>query len=91
MAIIKKIETQSGVTVRYHNATIFKDATNNTLQVYLNSYASKAAREAGKPPVVEAKSYSVPVEAWKGVEGGIEAAVYAYLKTLPEFEGAADD
>ena len=91
MALIKAIETESGVTVGYHNVSIFKETTKKQLIAYLNSYADKAARTAGKPPVVEAKRYDIPEEAWCGCGYGIEEAAYTYLKTLPEFDGAEDD
>ena len=91
MALIKKIETESGATAEYHNVSIYKDTHGSDLEVYLNSYVSKQARQEGKPPVAKAKRYYIPLKAWKGKPEGVEAAVYAYLKTLPEFEGAEDE
>lgn len=89
MALLKALITESGVMTKYHNVTLIKDVTKGVLTAYVNSYVAKETREAGKPPVVDAKPYVVPQDEWKGKEG-IETAAYAYLKTLPEFEGAED-
>ena len=94
MALIKKIETESGAIVEYHNVALVKEPDDGTLKAYINSYISKEARQAGRPPVKSSRGreeYDIPQEHWKGNPDGIEASAYSYLKTLPKFNGAEDE
>lgn len=94
MALLRETELPSGVAVRYHRVVSLNCITNVANIVEVASYTTaekraeeKAALEAGEgmDVFIETRFYDVPYDQGMTVEGA-----YAYLKTLPEFEGAAD-
>ncbi len=87
MALIKEIELESGVTAGYHNAEIIKKTDEQKVFVQVHSYLDKQARLDGKVPLARGSVLILPDE----YNSPIEDATYAYLKTLPEFNGAIDD
>ncbi len=54
--------------------------------VFVNWYADEAARQ-NEEPGIKVYEYKVDTD---NLPGNIYPAAYAYLKTLPEFEGATD-
>jgi hypothetical protein len=111
MALLKEIELNSGVIAKYHNVDFHKKtADGGEIDVVVNSYLNKDARDSGKRPLLT-KYYpirptffrdSTTENVWedgKIIEtkeippvyqgnGNVEDIVYAFLKTLPQFEGA---
>ena len=94
MALAKEIELPSGVTVRYHRVVSLNCITNAANLVEVASYTSaekraeeRAALESGEPMdvFIETSVFEAHYDQTMTIE-----SAYAYLKALPEFEGAAD-
>lgn len=94
MGLSKEIELDSGVKVAYHRVANLNIATNVANNVTVASYTSAAKREEERAAVAEARPceafisyrvYETPYDQSMTVE-----SAYAYLKELPEFEGALD-
>lgn len=92
MALLLNIEnTDVGVSFSSAYAKVmgFKSRfidTEKTVMIFVIVYASTEARQAESQPV---KSLDFMVDITY-LQGDILPAIYAYLKTLPEFEGAED-
>lgn len=99
MGLKKRISQPNGVSLNYHRVVSVTTVTNNQTVIEVAGYTSKAKRleekaaaeavamgEEASCDVYIATSY---VEAPYQPEMGVIGA-YGYLKTLPEFEGAAD-
>ena len=94
MALSKEIELPSGVAVRYHRVVSLNCITNVANLVEVASYTSaakraeeRAALESGAPMdvFIETSVFEAPYDQTATI-----GSAYAYLKTLPEFEGAQD-
>lgn len=94
MALSKRVGLGNGVVVNYHRVAEVRTITNVATEVTVTSYTSKskraeeqAALAAGEPMDVymEAAYYEAPYDQHMSVD-----SAYEWLKTLPEFEGAAD-
>lgn len=73
------------------------DVLQSKVQVAINVYASKSAREAGKNPVAGGQFLADLVASGSSSPGinpdapeGIRTNAYTYLKTLPDFSGSVD-
>lgn len=94
MALSKNITMEDGVLCRYHRVYSVTVRVNGDREVIVRSYPTKAARAAEKEAQA-AMTYS-PIYARDtrrimtyGESVDVTDA-YAWLKTLPEFEGASD-
>lgn len=96
MALHLKRTLPNGVSVEYHRVVRVDCITNVTRVIEVASYTSAAKRAeekaktaAGEPMDVymETRFYEAPPS-----DAGMSCAeAYAYLKTLPEFDGATDE
>lgn len=98
MALIKKVTMPNGLPLGYHRVALVSIDVNNQNTVLVHSYLDEAARRyekdyaaglvEGEPsfPYVEATYYNPEYSGAMSV-----AAAYAWLRALPEFEGAEDD
>ena len=100
MALSKQIEFPSGMSMGYHRIVSLGVGTNVQNTIEVGSYASEAkraeeiealeqARETGEWPdpgvLVETTFYPADYDQDMTID-----SAYAYLKGLPEFEGAQD-
>lgn len=95
MALIKEIELNNGVKVNYHRIVSVNNVTNHASIIEIASYTSKEKREQEKEAFEKGEFIDVFKET-KFIEKEYEeelnvVSAYAYLKTLPEFSGCADD
>lgn len=90
MALYKKIRMRDGVTTSYHRILYLTKTINRQNSIAVLSYVDEQARDDEKEDVLE-KPYrkGITYETDYDEDMTIEDA-YAYLKTLPEFEGAED-
>lgn len=88
MALYKERELDNGVAVSYHRVVSVGCVTNVQNTVEVASYPSRAWRErelAGGDSYVRTSWHVLPYRQGMSVDDA-----YAYLKGLPEYEGAAD-
>ena len=94
MALKQEIELKNGVIVNYHRVTSLNIITNVQNMIELSCYTSEAKRREEQEALengetsdvfVHTTIISAPYDQSMTIEN-----VYAYLKTLPEFEGAED-
>lgn len=88
MALLKEMELENGVRVSYHRVVSVRCTTNVQNTVEVASYPSRERREAeiaGGDSYVRTTWHVLPYEQGMSVDDA-----YAYLKALPEYEGAAD-
>lgn len=90
MALNKAIIQEDGVTCSYHRVQFCQITTNQQNSIVVLSYVDAAARENEKNGTIqEPYRKSITYETTYDNTMNIDNA-YAYLKTLPEFEGATD-
>lgn len=88
MALSISLETDVGVSANYHRIMGLQSYYNDRCaDVTVLGYADKAARQAGKQPLM-ARIIRVSFEDVGDEPGRI--AVYGTLKALPEFAGSVD-
>lgn len=97
MALLKTIIKPNGVPVSYHRIAMVKIDTNQQTTLLIHSYLNEEGRNyekryeageiEGEPvwPYVDADYKSFAYDESMNI-----ANAYAYLKNLPEFEGAED-
>lgn len=95
MALIKKIELDSGVTTNYHRVVSVNNITNLQTIIEVASYTSKEKRleeqnaiQNGEPMnvFIETDFYDTEYDKDMNVDNA-----YDYLKTLEKFANAKDD
>ena len=88
MALKKDIVQPNGITTGYHRIMFLQSMINSHISIALLSYVNENSR---RTETDEVSPYRVSVTYEKDYQENmtIEEA-YAYLKTLPEFEGAED-
>jgi hypothetical protein len=89
MALLKMIETESGLTVEnsYMRIEVLSgDKSNITFQ--LSGYVNQEAYSNGKVQIIS-KTFNFIPDIADNAPNFIKQG-YEYLKTLPEFEGAID-
>ena len=100
MALSKSIEHASGVSMTYHKVGIISPLTpaQKSCGFIVWSYVDENARDAGKVPVTT-KAFTLQdtdYDAYlnetvlKGKNVSTLSQLYAYLKTLAEWDGAQD-
>lgn len=95
MALIKEIELENGVPVRYHRVVSVNTVTNVQAVVEVASYVSQAKREAEKSALAAGEPMDVFIRTrYLCAPYGAcptAAAAYRWLKeSEPEFQGAED-
>lgn len=90
MALFKKIRMDDGVTTSYHRILYLTKTINRQNSIAVLSYVDEQSRSDERNAVLE-RPYrkGITYETDYDEDMTIEDA-YAYLKTLPEFEGAED-
>lgn len=90
MALYKEVKQDDGVTTNYHRILYVTITTNRQNSIAVLSYVDGESRENELENVI-AQPYqkAVTYETAYDENMTIETA-YAYLKTLPQFEGATD-
>lgn len=90
MALFKQIRQEDGVTTSYHRILYMMQTINRQTSIAVVSYVDAESREDEKGDIVEQPyQKAVTYETAYDEEMTIEGA-YAYLKTMPQFEGATD-
>ena len=88
MALLKSIDTESGVATIYWNiGSIQENFRGKCTDVLCYGYVSQEARESGKQPL---NSFHLYFAGYDYVAGADRAALYSIIKQRPEFEGAED-
>ena len=90
MALYKDIRQEDGVVTSYHRILFLQLLTNHHNSIAVVSYVDDTAREEEKSAVLmqpyqRTITYEMPYDESMTIE-----SAYAYLKTLPQFEGAID-
>lgn len=83
MALLKDIKQDNGITTSYHRILYVEQWTNSHVSIAVQSYIDGSFRFHEEHPYSTAKTYETDY-----VENFTIQDAYAYLKTLPEFEGA---
>ena len=76
----------------YHKITrIELDSSGRRANITVSSFYQKVASDDGKEPLIEDRVYTVSPASFRAVFGdALLTQGYAYLKTLPDFQGAGD-
>ena len=95
MALYKPIALPSGIVLSYHRICDIQVTVNQQINIQVASYLSQAKRQEEKDAYANGTAMNVFIEgSWYTTdytdEGMSPPAAYAYLKTLPAFEGAID-
>ena len=90
MALYKKIRQDDGVFTNYHRILFVTYTTNSHISIAVLSYVDGDSRNEEKTgsefqPYKQSVTYEL-----ESNEGMTIEQAYAYLKTLPKFEGAED-
>lgn len=90
MALYKEIRQDDGVTTKYHRILYITLTTNRQNSIAVLSYVDDESRANEKgnvmsQPYQKAVTYETAYDPSMTVE-----TAYDFLKTLPQFEGAAD-
>lgn len=88
MALKKEIRQDDGVITSYHRILYVQSTINSHVSIAVLSYVDETSRDmenGEKAPYKKAVTYETTEVSDMGVR-----KAYAYLKTLPEFEGAED-
>lgn len=103
MALKKQIETPFGYLAEYFRITEINQ-DRKQVALHIDLYKDAAARNAGKQPLIRnfiAKAfnnslsgggfrYTFELNDWQFENENVYDCAYAYLKTLPFFDGAVD-
>lgn len=90
MALYKEVKQDDGVVTKYHRILFIQTTVNRQNSISVFSYVDEDAREGEKTsaitrPYLKSITYETTYDESMTVE-----KAYEYLKTLPQFEGAAD-
>lgn len=90
MALIKTVDTDSGVAAAYWRIVRMDvDLKARSVWFLLDGYVSQDARAADKAPVLE-RPVAMPLPHGMGPENLTRTALYTYAKGLEAFAGAVD-
>lgn len=90
MALKKDIRQDDGVTTTYHRVLFLQSVINSHNSIAVLSYVDEASRlDETNGTIAQPYRKSVTYEIAYDPSMTVESA-YAYLKTLPQFEGAED-
>ena len=97
MALLKEIELENGIVLKYHRVVSIQKITNQTNLIEVASYISKAKREEEKAyyeSKEQDKSMNVFIDTTyinkEYVEDETIKDIYDYLKTTEKFKDAED-
>ena len=95
MALSKPIELPNGIVLNYHRVCDIQTTVNQQINIQVASYINQAKRQEEQEAYKNGTGMNVFIEgSWYTTEytdeGMSTPGAYAYLKTLPEFEGATD-
>ena len=82
MALLKELTLDNGIVLHYHRVSAIKK-NGSSVDISTEHYASGEYREENRP--ICGNRYSAEAEGDYSF-----SSAYAYLKTLPEYEGAED-
>lgn len=95
MAILKKIELNSGVTVNYHRVVSVNNITNHASIIEVASYTNKAKRVEEKSALLNGENMNVFISSeYINIPYSCDLNVnsaYAYLKSTGKYIGSEDD
>ena len=95
MAILKEIELQSGVTVKYHRVVSVNNITNRASIIEIASYTSKEKRDEEKSALENNEGMNVFIETeYMNIPYNSDLNVvsaYEYLKTTEKYSDSSDD
>ena len=90
MALFKEIKQDDGVTTTYHRILFITKTVNRQNSIAVLSYVDDESRESEKRSIAsQPYKTSITYETAYDPDMSVEKA-YAFLKTLPQFEGATD-
>lgn len=93
MALIKNIPTASGFDANYWKIRVLvrsNEGDPRMATIEVQGFKDEAARLDGKAPM-SSRAYAMDRTALDAYPGDdVETKAYAHLKTLPEWDGAAD-
>ena len=90
MAIYKPVRQDDGVTTNYHRVLFLMHTVNRQNSIAVLSYVDEEARDGARNNMImQPYSKSITYEVDYDPNMTIDDA-YAYLKTLPQYEGAVD-
>lgn len=90
MAICKEIEQEDGVVTTYHRVLFVQNTPNSHVSVAVLSLVDGPARAREKAGEVEQAYARAATFETDEVDEMTVADAYAWLKTLPAFEGGTD-
>lgn len=95
MAIIKAIELDSGIIVRYHRIVSVTNIVNHSVSIEIASYVNKSKREQEKQAIEKREPMNVFINTQRfnkeyDPNFTVEDA-YNHIKSLEEFKGGEDD
>lgn len=95
MAILKEIELDNGVVIRYHRIVRITKITNHCTILEVAGYTSKDKREEEVKKMAAQEEYSVYIDtSYINIDYDEESTIkdwYDYLKTTEKYNGAEDD
>lgn len=90
MALYKEIKQDDGVVTSYHRVLFITKTTNRQNSIAVLSYVNDECRNDEKEAVM-AQPYQKSITYETAYDDSMTIKdAYAYLKTLPQFEGAED-
>ena len=95
MALLKKIELDSGIILNYHRIVTITKVTNHATIIEVAGYTSKEKRELEIQQLSEGSAITAYIDTSFISVGYDEGATikdwYSYLKTTEKYSGAEDD
>lgn len=95
MALLKKIELDSGIVLNYHRIVTITKVTNHATILELASYTSQEKRELEVQQLKNNEEVTAYINtSFMSVDYDEDATIkdwYAYLKTTEKYSGAEDD
>lgn len=95
MALLKKIELDSGIILNYHRIVAITKVTNHATVIEVAGYTSKEKRDLEAQQLIDGCAVTAYIDtSFMSVdydEGATIKDWYAYLKTTEKYSGAEDD
>ena len=95
MALLKKIELDSGIILNYHRIVTITKVTNHATIIEIAGYTSKEKRELEIQQLSEGSTITAYIDtSFISADYDENATIkdwYSYLKTTEKYSGAEDD
>ena len=95
MALLKKIELDSGIILNYHRIVAITKVTNHATVIEVAGYTSKEKRELEIQQLADGCAVTAYIDtSFMSVDYDEETTIkdwYSYLKTTEKYSGAEDD